>query len=143
MSRIYPTHRLSATREGELSCSGDGDCPPSATCGPDGVCVDGYGTPVTGEQDIVGGTAGEPIPVRFHVDGVDLVRETTGETVERSPAVEGRGDLSLAIEEGDVLMLESIIENHEDYPSLEAQSVVEVYGRRARPQKTIVRTEDI
>lgn len=143
MPRIRPTHQLSAQREGEISCTGDGDCPEGSTCGSDGVCVDAYDTPLLDESDVIGGAAGDPMPVRFHVEGVELTQTAVGGRVDRSPAIEAIGDLSATIEEGDILSLDALIDAHDDYADLEAQGVIEVYGRQARPRKTIIQTEDV
>lgn len=143
MRRLKPTHLLSATSAGEISCSGDGDCPEGATCNDDGVCVDDYGTPVSGETDVVGGDAGDAVPVRFHVEGINLQRGAFGAEVNRSPAMVALTPVAQDLTEGDTISLESIAESNEDYSALEAQAIVEVYGRGARPQKVIIRTEDV
>lgn len=142
MTRIRPTHRLTAQREGEVSCSADGDCPEGASCS-DGVCVDAYDTPLTDLSDVIGGSAGDPMPIRFHVNGVDFTRTAVGADVDRSPAIEAIGDLSATLMEGDTIALDALVEAHDDYDALEAQGVIEVYGRQARPRKTIIETEDI
>lgn len=143
MPRIRPTHRLSARREGEISCSIDGDCPEGSTCGSDGICVDAYDTPLLAESDVIGGTAGDSMSVRFHVEGVELTRSAVGEEVDRSPAIEAIGDLSATVNEGDIIALEAMVDPHDDYADLEARAVIEVYGRGARPRKTIIQTEDV
>ena len=145
---ISPTHNLSATTSGEVTCSGDGDCPGTTTCGSDGVCVDAYDTPITGPTDSVGGSAGDPVAVRFHPQGarinLDLVRQASGEDVQRSPMIEAPATLATLIEEGDTLALAALADGHEDYVNLEAHAVIEIYGpQRARPRQTIVETEDV
>lgn len=83
------------------------------------------------------------MPIRFHVNGVDFTRTAVGADVDRSPAIEAIGDLSATLMEGDTIALDALVEAHDDYDALEAQGVIEVYGRQARPRKTIIETEDI
>ena len=147
--RIRPTHRLSATTEGEVSCSDDSDCPEGTTCDLEsGLCVDGYDTPITRPQDSIGGPVGDPMPVRFHPQGagidLGLIRAATGETVSRSPIIEAPPDLATQLDEGDTVALESIPSRENDYAGLEATAVIEVYGpQKARPKKTLVETQDV
>ena len=124
--RIRPTHELSVTREEQVA-GGEDD----------------YGSPTYDDVDVIGGTAGEPVPVRFHVGGVDLSRRSTGETVDRSPAIEAHGGLASTLSEGDVCSLQAIADDHDDYEGLEAHAVIEVYGQHARPKKAIIETEGI
>lgn len=148
MPRITPTHTLSATTDGTIPCNGGGDCPGNATCGPDGVCVDAYDTAITGPSDLIGGSAGDPVPVRFHPQGANidlaLVRTATGGDVQRSPMIEAPGDLSRDLSEGDTLALEPIADGYDTYDDLEARAVAEIYGpQRARPAKTVIETEEM
>jgi hypothetical protein len=108
------------------------------------VGEDDYGSPVYDVVDVIGGTAEEdPKNVRFHPNGVDLQRRSTGEDVNRSPAVEARGDLATILSEGDTVALAALSGGHADYDDLEIRAVIEVYGRRSRPVKTVVETEDL
>jgi len=142
--RINPTHTLSATRSGEISCSNDDDCPPGSTC-VDGVCVDDYGTALSGESDLIGGSAGDPVAVRFHIEGVSLTRTTIGETVDRSPAVEAPPGVGETLREGDTLALTPLAdtEGGPTIDDLEVQAIRRVYSRRARPPKVVVETDDL
>lgn len=138
---------MSATTEGHLECTADGDCPGNATC-QDGVCVDAYGTPLSGESDLIGGGAGDPVPVRFHPQGagidLGLRRTAAGEDVQRSPVIEGPGTLASTLSEGDTISLASISEGYDDYFAMEARAVIEVYGpQHARPTKTLIETESV
>ncbi|MFC6766011.1 hypothetical protein [Natrinema soli] len=148
MTRIRPTHHLSSTGETPVSCSGDGDCPGNTTCDPEtGQCVDAYETPITEPTDIIGGKAGDSIPVRFHPQGANIdlgiARTATGEDVQRSPVIEAQGDLSGVLSEGNTIALEAIVDGHDDYDDLEARAVLEIYGaQRSRPQKTLIETEE-
>lgn len=99
-SRQQATHRLTAEREGEISCSSDGGCPDDYTCGEDGVCVDAYGTPITDTSEVVSGE-----PVEFESSGTTYVRASTGERVSRAPRIIGRAGLMGMVEEGDLVTL--------------------------------------
>lgn len=145
MTHITPTHTLTASRLGPVACSVDSDCPDGTVCGPDGVCVstDGYGVdgdPITRPQN----TITDPVYVRFNPDGTQLDRTNMGTQIDRSPAVIGETELGQQVREGDTVTLESIAPQNEDYDALEVQAVTESYGpQRARPVRTVLRTEDI
>lgn len=110
-SRQQATHRLTAEREGEISCSSDGGCPDDYTCGEDGVCVDAYGSPITDQSEVVSDE-----PVEYEGEGTTYVHGSTGERVTRAPRIIGRAGLTEMIEEGDLVTLTPLAQ---DAPSSE------------------------
>ncbi|OIB56604.1 hypothetical protein [Natrialba sp. SSL1] len=136
MSRLRPTHRLTAERFGSIECGSDGDCPEGTTC-EDGVCVDGYGQPVEDDYTVV-----EDRPVRYHANGTELTRSESGTDVVDNPAIEGRADLLSDLQAGDTVTLEPIAEGYQTYDNLEiVGSPLPAYGRRSRPTATHVELE--
>ena len=128
-SRQSATHALTATRsDAELTCSADADCPPGYHC-ENGVCIDGYDEPATGERTVV-----EDEPVEYDPDETDYVRTESGGIVTRTPVVKGRAAALLDIDEGDTVTLTPLAESGGDEPleNLEAVSIVPVKTRRAR-----------
>lgn len=139
-NRQHATHELTVEREGEIPCSGDGDCPEGSTCGSDGVCVDGYGTPLTGSTTVV-----DDEPVEYDSGGTSFVRGSTGERVSRAPTITGRGGLIGDVEEGDIVTLTPLPPNPvgEVIDDLAVASINPDYGRRARVGKTTIELESV
>ena len=140
-TRQHATHELTVDREDTIECSGDGDCPDDSTCDLDeGVCVDAYGTPKTTEREVLSGKI-----VEFDSGGTSFVRGSTGERVERTPTISGRGDLAELIEEGDRVTLNPLAESGGG-PTITDLAVASIdvnYGRRARPAGTTIELESV
>lgn len=138
-NRQHATHELTVEREGELSCTADGDCPEGSTCD-DGTCVDAYGTPVTGSSTVL-----TDEPVEYDSGGTSFVRASTGERVERTPTITGRGGLIADVEEGDHVTLTPLPQapSGEELTGLAIASIDGDYGRRARVGKTTIELESV
>lgn len=137
-NRQNATHSLKATRQGEIPCSADGQCPPTATCGPNGVCIDAYGNPVSGDYEAV-----TEAPVRFDSGGPSFVRDNTGARVHQSPTVTGAGDLADNIEEGDGVTLTPYDSDASPIGNLEVRSVETHYGRYVRNARTVIELAEV
>lgn len=136
----YATHTLTAKREGEIECSDDGDCPKGSTCSEDGVCVDDYGTPITGTSDVVNSE-----PVEYDSGGTSFVRGSTGERVSRTPTISGRGALVGLLEEGDLVTLTPLPDDGpgEELTGLAVASIDGDYARRARVGTATIELESV
>ncbi|WP_323192415.1 hypothetical protein [Halostella sp. PRR32] len=118
-NRQRATHTLAATREEQVD---EGD----------------HGDPIYDTVDIVEGE-----PVQFDSGGTSFVRGDTGERVERTPTVEGRGALADLLQEGDDVTLRPAAPGASTLSGLEVVSIDADYGRRARAGSATIELEGV
>ncbi len=116
--RVKPTHLLTVTRHRETQTGYTDD-------------------PETTEETVV-----EDEPVRYWPRGI-LLRDSSGDMIQREPNITGNGHLSEKVQKGDTLKLEPLQSKRDPITGIEAVHVGELYGRQRRPIKTRIRVGDI